>query len=190
MENRASERDGHWDRVRNLCVAIVKKMKLSASELFELEIAALLHDIGKVTLPSHILEESRNLSPAERKRMQTHSVVGAGMIREIPGMERIAEYVMYHHEAPNGSGYPKGLKGEEIPIQSLIIGAADAFDAMTHYRPYASERTYKETIQQMLHDEGKFDERVLRVLMEVLRNLGILEVFPASLDKPTPELSS
>lgn len=180
LENRANERTGHWDRVRNFCVAMGHQMKFTGRDLFELELAGLLHDIGKVTLPPALLEESRPLSPAERRQIETHSTIGAGMIREIPGMERIAEYVLLHHEAPDGSGYPKNLKSEEIPLNSLIIGAADAFDAMTHYRPYASEQTYKETIDEMLKSSGKFDHRVLWALQEVLRDLGIMDVHPGS----------
>ena len=180
LENRANERTGHWDRVRHLCVAMGKQMKLASRELLELELAALLHDIGKVTLPISLLEESRPLSPAERKQIETHSAIGAGMIREIPGLDRVAECVLYHHEAPDGSGYPKALKCGEIPLNSLIIGAADSFDAMTHYRPYASEQTYKDTIKEMLDHSGKYDDRVLWTLQEVLRNLGILDVHPVS----------
>ena len=108
LENRASERTGHWDRVRNLCVAIGHQMKLSGRELFDLELAGLLHDIGKVNLPGTLLDELRPLSPAERKQIEAHSAIGAGMIREIPGLERVSEYVLFHHEAPNGIEYPEG----------------------------------------------------------------------------------
>jgi len=187
LENRAGEHLGHWERVRHLASAIGRHLNLPGRDLMEVELAALLHDIGKVALPSSILEVSRSLSPAERKQVETHSVVGAGMIREIPGMERVAETVLYHHEAPDGSGYPKGLAGADIPLPSLIVGAADAFDAMTHFRPYADEKTYKESLEEMMRHTGKFDDRVLWALQEVLRKLGILDTRPAHLEpEPRP----
>lgn len=180
LETCAHERNGHWDRVRNLSVAIGRNLKLSPKELFELEIAAMLHDIGKVALPPGLLTENRPLSAAERKQIEGHSKIGAGMIREIPGLNRVAECVLYHHERPDGTGYPKGLREEEIPLVSLIISAADSFDAMTHYRPYASEQTYHQTFQEMVSNSGKFDDRVLWALNEVLRTFGILDVHPGT----------
>ncbi|MBF0409697.1 MAG: HD domain-containing protein [Candidatus Riflebacteria bacterium] len=180
LENRAGEHSGHWDRVRNLSLAIGKKMGLSGKRFIELELTALLHDIGKVALPPSILEVSRSLSPLERRQVESHSVIGAGMIREIPGMESVAECVLSHHESPDKSGYPKGLPLEDIPLISLIVGAADSFDAMTHFRPYAAERTYQETLEEMVGQTGKYDDRVLWALKEVLKDLGILEIKPVS----------
>jgi len=178
LENRAVERDGHWDRVRNLSFAVGRRLGLSDVELIDLEMAALLHDIGKVALPAEILEEARSLTPAERKQVEGHPVVGSSMIREIPGFDRVADYVLSHHETPDGSGYPKGLKGAEIPLVALIVGAVEAFDAMTHYRPYATQRTYKDSILEMIAQTGKFDDRVLWALQDVLKNLGILDTRP------------
>lgn len=178
LENRAGEHSGHWERVRHMAVAIGRKLQLSGKDLVEVEMTALLHDIGKVALPASLLEVSRALSAAERRQMEAHSTVGAGMIREIPGLERVAECVLAHHEAPDGSGYPRGLNGDEIPLPSLIVGAADAFDAMTHFRPYAAERTYHETLDEMVAQRGKYDDRVLWALQDVLRQLGILEIRP------------
>ena len=178
LENRASEHIGHWDRVRHFCVSIGRDLQLADAELVDLELAGLLHDIGKVGLPSSILEGTQPLTMQERKVMETHSVVGAGMVREIPGFERVAEYVHSHHEAMDGSGYPRGLKGDEIPLLSRIIAVADAFDAMTHYRPYAEERTYQESVRELTQQTGKFDIRVLQSLQQVLRDLGILESTP------------
>ncbi|MBF0547688.1 MAG: HD domain-containing protein [Candidatus Riflebacteria bacterium] len=180
LENRAGEHMGHWDRVRNLALAIGRKLGIAGKEFVELELTALLHDIGKVALPGSILEVSRPLSPAERRQIESHSVIGAGMVREIPGMEKVAEGVLSHHESPDGTGYPKGLTLEDIPLTSLIVGAADAFDAMTHFRPYAAERTYHETLDEMANQRGRYDDRVLWALKEVLKALGIMEIKPIS----------
>ncbi len=180
LEARAGERTGHWERVRNLSVAVGRKMGMVPRELVDLELTGLLHDIGKIAISATLWEETRPLSPEERRQMETHSAAGAAMIREIPGLDRVAVGVHCHHEAPDGSGYPKGLTAEEIPLNALIVGAVDAFDAMTHYRPYAAERTYKESIQEMMAATGKYDDRVLWALQEVLRSLGILDSYPVS----------
>ncbi|HEY9070805.1 MAG TPA: HD domain-containing phosphohydrolase [Candidatus Ozemobacteraceae bacterium] len=184
LENRASEEYGHWDRVRNYCVAIGRNMGLSHRELIDLELAGLLHDIGKVSISPALLEERRPLSSAERRQVESHAVVGAAMIREIPGLDRVADAVLSHHENPDGSGYPRGLRDPEIPLAGLIVSVADSFDAMTHYRPYAAERTYRESIDEMGRQQGRYDERVLWALQQVLKQLGILEVRPITAPAP------
>jgi HD-GYP domain-containing protein (c-di-GMP phosphodiesterase class II) len=178
LEQQAGEHVGHWDRVRQMSTAIGRRLGFSGRDLVELELAGLLHDIGKVGLPPAVLAEARPLSPAERRLMESHSLVGAAMIREIPGMERVAAWVLGHHETPDGSGYPKGLTAAEIPLGAMIVAAADSFDSMTHFRPYATERTYKESIQEMIRHQGRYDDRVLWALQEVLREVGIFDARP------------
>jgi HD-GYP domain-containing protein (c-di-GMP phosphodiesterase class II) len=178
LENQAKEHIGHWDRVRNLSVAIGEQMGLSVQELAEIEIAAMLHDIGKVGLPADILESADRLDDEQKKIIETHSRVGAAMIKEIPGMSKIATMVLQHHEAPDGSGYPAGLKIDDIAPGSLIIAVADSFDAMTHYRPYAIERTYLESFEEMKGEDGKFAPEVLTALEAVLKRLGIIDAKP------------
>ncbi len=178
LENRAKENTGHWDRVTSLSVAIGEHLGLSEQELSDLEIAAMLHDIGKVALPDRILESSDRLSDKDRKKVEAHAMVGATMVREGPGMDKIADYILYHHESPNGSGYPNGKTDEDIPLGSLIISVADAFDAMTHYRPYACEHTYLESFNALKEVDGKYSPLVLDALEKVLNKLGILESKP------------
>ncbi|MBU1109081.1 MAG: HD domain-containing protein [Candidatus Riflebacteria bacterium] len=178
LENQSRENAGHWDRVRHFSVAIGFELGLSQREIADLEMAALLHDIGKVGLPEELLEMAGPLDEEERKKIEAHSLIGSAMIREIPGMEMVAEIVLGHHEAIDGSGYPSGLKLEEIPYGSLIIAVADSFDAMTHYRPYATERTYLESFVEMKSEKGKFAPEVLTALERVLKNLGILDSKP------------
>lgn len=178
LENQSREHAGHWDRVRSLSVAIGSEMGLSQRELADLELAAMLHDIGKVGLPEELLQIAGPLEDEERKKVEAHSLIGSAMIREIPGMEMIAEIVLSHHEAIDGSGYPRGLKQDQIPFGSLIIAVADSFDAMTHYRPYAIERTYLESYNELKGEKGKFAPEVVAALERVLRRLGILETKP------------
>ncbi len=178
LENQAREHIGHWDRVRNLAVAIGEQMGLSGRELVEIELAAVLHDIGKVGLPSELLESADRLNPDQKKIVETHCRVGSAMIREIPGLAKVADMVLCHHEAPDGSGYPTGMVRDDIPLGSLIIAAADSFDAMTHYRPYAIERTYLESFTEMNAEKGKFAPEVMHALESVLRRLGIIDAKP------------
>lgn len=178
LENQAKEHVGHWDRVRNLSVAIGQQMGLGPRELVEIELAGMLHDIGKVGLPAEILESADRLTPEQKKIIETHSRVGAAMIKEIPGMSKIAAMVLAHHEAPDGSGYPDGRMIDDIPLGALIIAAADSFDAMTHYRPYAIERTYLQSFNEMNSQQGKFAPEVMIALEAVLRRLGIIDAKP------------
>lgn len=178
LETQSREHSGHWDRVRSLSVAIGSEMGLSQRELADIELAAMLHDIGKVGLSEELLQTAGPLEEEDRKKMEAHSLIGSAMIREIPGMEMIAEIVLCHHENVDGSGYPRGLKQEQIPFCSLIIAVADSFDAMTHYRPYAMERTYLESFNELKGEKGKFSPEVVAALERVLRRLGIIETKP------------
>jgi len=178
LETQSREHAGHWDRVRSLSVAIGSEMGLSHRELADIELAAMLHDIGKVGLSEELLQTAGPLEEDDRKKIEAHSLIGSAMIREIPGMEMIAEIVLCHHENVDGSGYPRRLKQEQIPFGSLIIAVADSFDAMTHYRPYAIERTYLESFNELKGEKGKFSPEVVAALERVLRRLGIIESKP------------
>lgn len=178
LETQSQEHSGHWDRVRSLSLAIGSEMGLSPRELADIELAAMLHDIGKVGLPEELLQIAGPLEEEERKKVEAHSLIGSAMIREIPGMEMIADIVLGHHESVDGTGYPRGLKQEQIPFGSLIIAVADSFDAMTHYRPYAIERTYLESFNELKSEKGKFAPEVVAALERVLKRLGILDSKP------------
>jgi putative nucleotidyltransferase with HDIG domain len=178
LENQAKEHVGHWDRVRNLSVAIGEELGLSMQELAEIELAGMLHDIGKVGLPGEILESADQLDPEQKKIIESHSRIGAAMIREIPGLEKISRMVLHHHEAVDGSGYPDGLKRDAIPLGSLIISIADAFDAMTHYRTYAIEHTYMQSFAELKQQKGKYAPEIMNALEAVLRRLGIIDAKP------------
>lgn len=178
LETQSQEHSGHWDRVRSLSLAIGCEMGLPVRELADLELAAMLHDLGKIGLPGELLQIAGPLEEEERKRIEAHSLIGSAMIREIPGMEMIADIVLSHHEHIDGTGYPRGLSYEQIPFGSLIVAVADSFDAMTHYRPYAIEHTYLESFNQLKSEKGKFAPEVVAALERVLKRLGILESKP------------
>ncbi|MBA3243260.1 MAG: response regulator, partial [Acidobacteria bacterium] len=126
---------GHARRVSGYATVIGRRMSLDVSLLKQLSLAALLHDIGKIGTPDAILLKPAPLSVEERAVMQLHSERGARMLAAMPEMNEVADVVLHHHEHYDGSGYPKGLRGEQIPLAARIIHVADAYDAMTSPRP-------------------------------------------------------
>lgn len=187
LESVVSEEPGHWNRVRHLAVALGLELGFDDEALFELEIAALVHDVGKAQLPGELLRRTGPLDPAERQQLASHSLLGATMIRSIPGMQRVAELVAAHHECPDGTGYPYGLREPSIPLAGLVIAVADAFDAMTHHRPYADPHTYRQTVLELTEPAGRFSPTVLDALTRLLASWGMLDVIPPrSSDAPPP----
>jgi putative two-component system response regulator len=154
---------GHARRVSGYASAIGRRMRLELPVLEQLSMAAFLHDIGKIGTPDSLLLKPTVLTAEERAVMQLHPERGARMIASVPEMEEIAECIRYHHEHYDGSGYPEGLVGEQIPLASRIILVADAYDAMTSPRPFRCAFTHEEAVEQLLASAGKhFDPEVVR----------------------------
>jgi HD-GYP domain-containing protein (c-di-GMP phosphodiesterase class II) len=127
---------GHSERVKDYSLVIGRSLGYSAAELERLEIAALLHDVGKIGIDDRILRKPTNLTPDEFEIMKTHPDKGAAILAQIEQLRDIIPGMRAHHENYDGSGYPQGLKGEEIPLLGRVITVADTFDAMTTDRPY------------------------------------------------------
>ena len=127
---------GHTKRVAFFSEMIGKEMGMSSEELHELKLSAIMHDIGKVGIDDKILKKQGHLTPDEFEVMKTHPRVGFEIIERIEGLKRISDGVRFHHERPDGKGYPYGLKGDSIPVIAQIISVADTFDAMVSNRPY------------------------------------------------------
>lgn len=127
---------GHSLRVAYLCVSVGKEMGLSADDLYELEVSALFHDIGKIGVPDAVLKKPSRLTDEEFLEMKLHPSKSYEILQDFPIFEKMATNAKYHHERFDGRGYPEGLKGEDIPLFSRIILIADTFDAMTSTRPY------------------------------------------------------
>jgi putative nucleotidyltransferase with HDIG domain len=129
-ENKLSISEGHSTRVGRIARQMAEKMKLSQVEIDDIHYAALLHDVGKGQLDEHMFRKRGPLTLEEEKEYQNHVEIGADMVREIAGLEKAAEYVRYHHESWDGSGFPYGRKGEEIPLGARIIAVANEYDHM------------------------------------------------------------
>jgi len=117
-------------------------------------LGTLFHDIGKIGIPEHILLKPSALSEAEWAEMKTHPVIGANLIGEVPNLERIRPIVLAHHEHYDGSGYPNGLKGDEIPLAAQIISVADTYEAMTSTRPYRQALAHAEAVAELRRVAG------------------------------------
>jgi putative two-component system response regulator len=160
----------HSTRLAEWAVRIGQELGLQESGLEDIEVAALLHDAGKVGVPDAILKKAGALDPAEWRVMRMHPEFSWAVLRLVPGLERASLYALHHHEKYNGSGYPAGLKGEEIPIGSRIVSVIDSFDAMVANRPYKSGLPIEEAMRRLIADSGShFDPVVVRHFVRIAR---------------------
>lgn len=153
----------HAERVSTLAVKIARELGQSnEDELQRIQLAGLLHDIGKIGLPRALFEKRGRLRTGERRRIQEHCEIGESILRRVPGMEYLARIVRHHHEHFDGGGYPDGLAGDEIPLESRIIALAEARDAMRSKRPFRDVLTEEETCKRLREASGtQFDPAVV-----------------------------
>ena len=167
----------HLHRVRTYAVEIAKDMNLSAEEIDALRAAALLHDIGKLAVPDHIINKPGRLTPEEFEKMKIHPVVGAEILEKVAFPYPVAPIVRSHHEKWNGEGYPDGLKGEEIPIGARILAAVDCLDALASDRQYRKALPLDMAMREVAQDSGKaFDPRVVEILGRRYQDLEAVAV--------------
>jgi HD-GYP domain-containing protein (c-di-GMP phosphodiesterase class II) len=153
----------HSTRLAEWGMRVGQGLGLEEADLQNLEVAALLHDIGKVGIPDSILRKPDRLDPEEYALMKKHSEFGWAVLRMLPGFERAALDILHHHESFDGKGYPAGLKGAEIPVVSRIVCVIDAFDAMVSSRPYRRGLPYQEAVRRLNEASGsQFDPVVVR----------------------------
>ena len=161
----------HAERLQDLAEALGKGIGLSGFELKRLRLLALLHDIGKIGTPDNILFKPDKLTGEEWEVMKKHSEDGYKMAGNIPQLYGIAEAILYHHERWDGTGYPKGLKGEEIPILSRIISIVDAYDVVLTERPYKKAMTEEEAIKELKENAGtQFDPELVEKFLKIKVN--------------------
>ena len=159
----------HSNRLAGDCRRVGAELGLPADVLFELELVAILHDIGKLAVPARILDLARPLNPRERAVVRGHTIRGAEILAEIAGLEHLAPLVRASHERWDGSGYPDRLSGEAIPPASRIVFTVDAYDAMTNDRPYRRALARPEARRRISAGAGAaFEPRVTRALLTAL----------------------
>ncbi len=155
----------HLQRVRVYAIEVAKELKLSAPDAEALHAAALLHDIGKLAVPEHIISKPGRLTPEEFEKMKIHPVVGAEILERVRFPYPVVPIVRAHHEKWDGSGYPYGLRGEEIPIGARILSAVDFLDALASDRQYRRAIPLEEVMARLQQESGKsFDPKVVNVL--------------------------
>jgi HD-GYP domain-containing protein (c-di-GMP phosphodiesterase class II) len=160
---------GHSSRVAEYVRAIGIRLGLPDAQLDNVVMAALLHDIGKVGVPDHVLLKRGRLTPEEFVQVQKHPELGWMALKNMEDFKPISLVVLHHHERMDGAGYPGGLKGNAIPLGSRIIAVADSYDALTRNRPYRTARTKEQAIDEMLRCvETQFDPRVLAAFLDSL----------------------
>ena len=164
---------GHADRVSRIAGAIARELGLAEKQIDEIELAGLLHDIGKIGVEDRVLMKPTRLDPDETELMRRHPIYGASILEPSAALRPLVPIVLHHHENFDGSGYPEGLKGEDIPIGSRIMIVADAYEAMTSDRIYRKAIGHESAMEQLnKYKGGQFDPRIVRALHEVVRKRG------------------
>ena len=161
---------GHSYRVSRYALRVGRALGLPARDLEILEYGALLHDIGKIAIRHEILLKKERLSDQEFLTLKQHPTIGADIVENLKFLREAAVLVRYHHEQPNGRGYPEGLKGDAIPMGARIILVCDAFDAMTSDRPYRKGLPVEHVVEQFEKYRGEqFDEEIAGLVIELVR---------------------
>ncbi len=154
IETRDPYTAGHLERVRRLALNLAFALSWNTEDIAILEFGAILHDIGKIVVPSQVLKKTGSLNKEEWVLMRQHPEIGAKMLEGVDHLRAAVPYVLNHHEWWNGSGYPSGLKGEKIPREGRLLAIADSFDAMTTNRPYHSSMPAADALDELARYRG------------------------------------
>ena len=172
LDLKDSETEGHSKRVTAYAIALARAMGIPPEEIKIIARGAFLHDVGKMAIPDDILRKPGKLSEGERELMREHCARGYQMLRKIPFLAGAAEIVFCHQEHYDGSGYPNGLRGREIPIGARIFAIADTLDAITSDRPYRQANDFDSAREEILRCSGtQFDPAVVEVFLKIPNEL-------------------
>ncbi len=175
VEARDLYTDKHMKDIAEYSVEIARKLDLHDEDIENIRKAALLHDLGKICVPDHILMKADKLSDDEMDVIKKHPLDGARIIESVEPIRYAKEIIKHHHEYYDGSGYPEGLGGESIPLGARIIAVADAFGAMTTDRPYRNALSIDEAVKELKQFSGiQFDPYIVEIFISLLRTKGIL----------------
>ena len=169
LDYRDKSTSGHSRRVASLTVRVASHHGVQGEALQQIEHGALLHDIGKLKIPDSILWKPRSLDDVEWATMRKHPQYGYEFLRDLEFLDDAAQLVLSHHEKFDGSGYPRGLRGEDIPLGARIFAVVDAVDAMIYKRPYNAPVTFREAAEEIRRCAGShFDPELVPLSVEVL----------------------
>lgn len=171
LESRDYITAGHGERMEKLAIRISQLLDFDEQAIKNMRLLANFHDIGKVGVPDEILHKPESLTAEERSIMQRHCEIGHRIALSTTELSEIADFILKHHEWWDGGGYPLGLRGGEIPLQCRILSIADAFDAMTHKRPYRKTRSTREAVEELKRCSGsQFDPELVDKFIEILHD--------------------
>lgn len=174
----------HTKAISRLVKAMAKVMKLSEMEIKSLEYAAMLHDAGKIQLPSKLLKKQKPLTDEEFKLIAKHPRGGVELIKNLEILKPAIPIILHHHERYDGKGYPSKLKKDKIPLASRILAVLDTFDAMYFGRPYRQRRPMPEIVEEFKKQKGKqFDPKIVDIFLKILRRKGIQRYLKSLPDK-------
>ena len=159
---------GHSARVTALAEAVARALGWSEERLASLRVGGPLHDIGKLAVSDDVLRKEGRLDDRELAQIREHPKIGAKLLLRVAALREAIPYVLYHHERWDGTGYPSGKAGEEIPVEARVLAIADAFDAMTSDRPYRRALTHEEALAEVERCAGtQFDPEIAQVFLEI-----------------------
>jgi HD-GYP domain-containing protein (c-di-GMP phosphodiesterase class II) len=166
---------GHSCRVATMSGDVARILGFPTAQIAFMQQAGLVHDIGKIGIPDQVLNKTAPLTPKERYLVRLHPILGASILSRMPGLDRLVPVVLHHHEHWDGSGYPGGVAGVDVPVEARIILVVDAFDAMTSDRPYGRVMGTEEALGELrAHAATQFDPAVVEAVHEAYRS-GLLD---------------
>ncbi len=179
LVNKIDEKDRytkkHCQHVMDYSIAISRHMGCSAASIEKLAVSALFHDVGKCRVPDEVLQKPGKLTSEEHKYIYKHPIHSKELVEPNFG-EEIANIVLCHHERQDGSGYPQGLSGGQIPLEARIIAVADSFDAMTTKRPYNKPKTFEEAVDEMMAMPRVYDRKAVEALKALVNSGEIYHI--------------
>ena len=175
--NTKNEREKiHSENVSRICGIIGVALQMNYEDLKEIELSGLMHDIGKIAINEGLLNKPGKLTDAEYIEIKKHPEIGYQILKSVDAYSGLAEYVLSHHERWDGSGYPRGLKGDEIPLFSRIIAVADAYEAMVSDRSYRSAMTHEYAVKEIKRCAGsQFDPQIVNGFIKIANKLVELQ---------------
>ncbi|HCL90787.1 MAG TPA: HD-GYP domain-containing protein [Candidatus Atribacteria bacterium] len=173
VETKDPYTSGHQQRVSKLAETIARKMKLPQEKIEGIRISSLVHDVGKISVPAEILNKPIKLTEIEFNLIKDHSQAGYDILKSIKFPWPIEKIVLQHHERLDGSGYPRGLKGEDIIIEARIIGVADVVEAMSSHRPYRPALGVDAALEEISKNKGiLYDPEAVDICIKLVREKG------------------
>ncbi|MFO8053256.1 MAG: diguanylate cyclase [Candidatus Omnitrophota bacterium] len=162
----------HVEYTSKIAKSIARELKLPKNEIEDIEHAAVLHDLGKVGIDGNILSKRGKLTSKERKTIQAHPSIAAEILKDIHGLRGAVPGVLYHHEWFDGTGYPLGLKGDEIPLAARIVAVADVYQALISDRPYRKAYSKEKSIEIIKKESGShFDPKIVKIFLKVIKEI-------------------